>query len=79
MNQIQSGNNMENINKIVFDEVNRIIDEDILNQLNGGEPDPDIIPMLDLELETIIVKSRWRWRRQTPQAKNDNVVRRLKR
>ena len=70
---------MGNINKIVFDEVTRMIDEDILNQLNGGEPDPDIIPMLDMELETIIVKSKVRWRKHTPQAKNDNVVKRLKR
>jgi len=37
------------------------------------------IPELNLKLKTTIVKSRWRWRRQTPQAKNDNVVRRLKR
>ena len=36
------------------------------------------IPELNLKLKTTIVKSRWRWRRQTPQEKNDNVVRRLK-
>ena len=69
---------MENINKIVFDEVTRIIDEDILNVFNGGESDPDIIPMLDLELETILVKTIIRFKRQSPEAKNGNVIRRLK-
>jgi hypothetical protein len=69
---------MDNINKLVFDEVNRIIDEDILNVLNGGEPNPDIIPMLDLELETILVKTIIRFKRQSPEAKNGNMIKRLK-
>ena len=33
------------LRKLVWDEITRIIDEDILNQLNGGKPNPDIQPI----------------------------------
>ena len=32
------------LQKLVWAEITRVIDEDILNQLNGEEPNPDIIP-----------------------------------
>ena len=34
------------IRKLLFKEITIIIDEDIINQLNGGEPNPDIQPMI---------------------------------
>jgi hypothetical protein len=30
------------LHKLVWEEITRVIDEDILNQLNGEEPNPDI-------------------------------------
>ena len=30
------------LRKLLWDEITRVIDEDILNQLNGEEPNPDI-------------------------------------
>lgn len=30
------------LRKLLWEEITRVIDEDILNQLNGGEPNPDI-------------------------------------
>ena len=33
------------LRKLIWNEITNIIDEDILNQLNGGEPNPDIQPM----------------------------------
>jgi hypothetical protein len=39
------------LHKLVWEEITRVIDEDILNQLNGEEPNPDI------ELFKIIVGS----------------------
>jgi hypothetical protein len=30
------------LRKLLWEEITRVIDEDIENQLNGGEPNPDI-------------------------------------
>ena len=30
------------LRKLLWEEITRVIDENILNQLNGGEPNPDI-------------------------------------
>lgn len=39
------------LQKLVWVEITRVIDEDILNQLNGGEPNPDINPFEGREIK----------------------------
>ena len=44
-NEIQKQKEHDGLVSEVFKEVQKEIDEEILNQLRGGEPNPDIIPM----------------------------------
>ena len=34
------------LRKLLWEEITRVIDEDIVNQLNGEEPNSDIQPMI---------------------------------
>ena len=41
------------LRKLLWEEITRVIDEDILNQLNGGESNPDIETFKTKYYETI--------------------------
>ena len=44
-NAIQKQKERDEFTSEIFKEVQKEIDQDILNQLRGGEPNPDIVPM----------------------------------
>jgi hypothetical protein len=44
-NEIRKQKQHDELTSEIFKEVQKEIDENILNQLRGGEPNPDIIPM----------------------------------
>lgn len=44
-NAIQKQKEHDELTSEIFKEVQKVIDQEILNQLRGGEPNPDIIPM----------------------------------
>jgi len=43
--EIQKQKEHDELTSEIFKEVQNVIDQEILNQLRGGEPNPDIIPM----------------------------------
>ena len=43
--EIQKQKQHDELTSEIFKEVQNVIDQEILNQLRGGEPNPDIIPM----------------------------------
>jgi TPP-dependent pyruvate/acetoin dehydrogenase alpha subunit len=43
--EIQKQKQHDELTSEIFKEVQKEIDQEILNQLRGGEPNPDIIPM----------------------------------
>lgn len=48
-NAIQKQKEREELTSEIFKEVQKEINQEIINQLRGGEPNPDIIPMITID------------------------------